>query len=159
MTEPPVLALLVTAALTCSVVAGVFFAFSSFVMSALARLPPEQGAAAMNAINVTVINPVFMLVFAGTAVLCLILAGGSLFWWPHSAGQLALLASALYLVGSLGVTMAFNVPLNNQLAAVQPAQLAATWSRYQRMWTFWNHIRMLASIGAALLFMGAALMR
>jgi uncharacterized membrane protein len=39
------------AALGCGLVAGVFFAFSTFVMKALARLPAEQGIAAMQAIN------------------------------------------------------------------------------------------------------------
>ena len=43
--------------------AGVFYAFSTFVMAALARMPPEQGIAAMNSINVTVINPWFFAVF------------------------------------------------------------------------------------------------
>ena len=59
------------AALGCGLIAGVFFAFSAFVMSALARLEPPQGTAAMQAINITVINPWFMGVFMGTAVVCL----------------------------------------------------------------------------------------
>ena len=45
------------------------FAFSSFVMPALRRLPPAQGVAAMQSINVTAVRPPFMLVFGGTAVL------------------------------------------------------------------------------------------
>ena len=40
------------AALGCAMMAGVFFAFSGFVMKALARLQPAQGVAAMQAINV-----------------------------------------------------------------------------------------------------------
>src|SRR5258705_6992637 len=43
-------------ALGAGLVAGVFFAFSSFVMAALARLPPAQAIAAMQSINVTVVN-------------------------------------------------------------------------------------------------------
>jgi len=39
------------AALGSGVVAGVFFAFSSFVIPALARLPPAQGVLAMQSIN------------------------------------------------------------------------------------------------------------
>jgi uncharacterized membrane protein len=37
-----------------------FFAFSSFVMRALARLPPAQGIRAMNSINVLAVTPVFI---------------------------------------------------------------------------------------------------
>ena len=44
------------------------FAFSSFVMPALRRLRPAQGAAAMQSINVTAVRPPFMLAFGGTAV-------------------------------------------------------------------------------------------
>lgn len=52
--------------LGCGLMAGVFFAFSSFVMNALARLQPTQGIAAMQSINITVINPLFMAPFLGT---------------------------------------------------------------------------------------------
>jgi uncharacterized membrane protein len=53
-------ALTLFAALGCGVVAGVFFAFSAFVMRALARLPAQQGIAAMQAINVAAVTPVFI---------------------------------------------------------------------------------------------------
>ena len=69
-----------------------------------------------------------------------------------------LAASLLYLLGCFGVTMVFNVPLNNQLAAVAPAQEAAAWSRYLDVWTIWNHVRTLASIVSAILFTAAMLM-
>ena len=52
------------AVLGSGLVAGIFFAFSSFVMRALGRLPYQQGSAAMKAINVTVINPLFFLAFS-----------------------------------------------------------------------------------------------
>jgi hypothetical protein len=56
------------AALGTGLIAGLLFAFSAFVMNALARLPPEQGIAAMQSINVAVLNPLFFTVFFGTAV-------------------------------------------------------------------------------------------
>jgi uncharacterized membrane protein len=59
--------LTLVAALGCGLIAGVFFAFSTFVMSALARLQPAQGIAAFQAINITVYNPWFMGTFLGTA--------------------------------------------------------------------------------------------
>jgi hypothetical protein len=67
-------ALALFSALGCGLVAGVFFAFSSFVMNALARLPAAQGIAAMQSINVVVINPLFMTAFLGTAAACVLLA-------------------------------------------------------------------------------------
>ena len=158
MLERATLTLAFAAAIGSGVVGGIFYAFSSFVMAALGRLPSAQGAGAMKAVNVTVINPVFMLAFMGTAVLCLVLAGASLIWWGRTGGMLILAASLFYLVGCIGVTMVFNVPLNNQLAAVAPAQEAALWSRYLDVWTAWNHVRTLASILSAILFTAALLL-
>ena len=66
--------LTLAAALGAGLVAGIFFAFSAFIMAALKRLPPEGGISAMQSINVAVLNPVFFLVFFGTAVAALILA-------------------------------------------------------------------------------------
>lgn len=76
------------AALGAAIVGGIFYAFSSFVMQALSRIPPGQGIAAMNAINVVVVNPSFMLAFAGTALLCVLLAAGALFRWEETRAGL-----------------------------------------------------------------------
>jgi len=50
-------ALTLLGALSCGMMAGVFFAFSAFVMKALARLPVEQGVAVMQAINLAAVIP------------------------------------------------------------------------------------------------------
>ena len=157
MLERAIFTLTFAAAIGSGVVGGIFYAFSSFVMAALGSLPSAQGAGAMKAINVTVINPVFMLAFMGTAALCLVLAGTSLIWWGRPGGMLMLAASLFYLAGCFGVTMLFNVPLNDRLAAAAPAQEAALWSRYLDVWTAWNHVRTLASILSAILFTAALL--
>src|SRR5918992_1573611 len=60
-------------AVASGLVGGVFFAFSNFVMKALGRLRPSEGAAAMQAINVTVINPLFMTALFGTGLTSLVL--------------------------------------------------------------------------------------
>ncbi|MGH6854647.1 MAG: DUF1772 domain-containing protein [Aestuariivirga sp.] len=145
------------AAIGSGLVAGVFFAFSSFVMAALGRLPPAEGIAAMNSINITVINPGFMLALFGTGLVCLALAVSSYFWWDQSSGKLILIASLIYIVGCAGVTMVCNVPLNDALAAVQTCtpEAANVWSRYLRDWTNWNHVRTGASFVSAILFTAA----
>ena len=61
--------LIMVSALGCGVIAGVFFAFSSFIMGALGKLPPTEGISAMQSINIVVINPLFMGVLFGTAAL------------------------------------------------------------------------------------------
>lgn len=142
------------AALGCGLIAGVFFAFSTFVMKALAQQPPAQGIAAMQAINITVINPWFMTAFLGTSVVCLILVVFALLRWQQPGAAYLLVSASLYLVGCFGVTMVFNVPLNDALANVNPDtnEGATLWARYLTNWTFWNHVRAIAAFIAAALF-------
>jgi uncharacterized membrane protein len=142
------------AAIGSGLIAGVFFAFSTFIMSALARLQPPQGIAAMQSISITVINPWFMTAFMGTAAACLFLAVFALLKWHHPNAVYLLVGSLLYLVGTFGVTMVCNVPLNDALAIVKPdsTEGATLWARYLTDWTFWNHIRTIAALAAATLF-------
>jgi uncharacterized membrane protein len=139
----------------CALIAGVFFAFSTFVMNALSRLQPAQGIAAMQSINITAINPLFMTALFGTAATCLLLTVSSLSKLSQPDAVYLFGGSLLYLIGTVGVTIAFNVPLNNSLAIADPSstQSANLWAKYLTDWTFWNHIRTVAALLAAVLFM------
>ncbi len=140
-------------ALGSGLVGGVFFAFSTFVMNALAQRPQAEGIAAMQAINITVINPLFMLAFLGTAVACLILGILSLLQW-HPPGTIYSLSGCLcYLIGTFLVTIACNVPLNDALATVDPdsAQGARVWANYLVNWTNWNHVRTVFALASTVL--------
>ena len=147
------------AAVGSGLVAGIFYAFSSFVMGALGRLPAAHGIEAMQAINVVVINRSFMLAFFGTALLCLALLVAAYLRWSDGSGKLLLLGSLLYLIGTIGVTMAFNVPLNNALAAARPetAEAASLWAHYLGRWTMWNTVRTVASAASMILLVVALL--
>ena len=136
------------AALGCGLMAGVFFIFSNTVMSALDKLQPPEGIAAMQSINKVILNPLFFLVFIGTAVLCVFLAL-SLFWnWGHPGYVYMLIGILFYLIGSFLVTVVFNVPMNETLDAVRPDSLetANLWTRYLSDWTAWNHVRAVACL-------------
>jgi uncharacterized membrane protein len=136
-------ALTLAAALGCGIMAGVFFAFSTFVMRALARLPAPKGIAAMQSINVAVLNFWFLSVFLGTGAASLWLAIRAATHLREPAALPMLAGAALYLVGNLVVTFAFNVPRNDGLEAVDPesGDGASVWARYLAEWTMWNHIR------------------
>ncbi len=142
------------AVLGCGLIAGVFFAFSAFVMKALARLPPGEGIAAMQSINIVVLNPWFLGVFLGTAAICVVALIASLLRWHQPGAVYLLVGAALYLLGSLLVTIVFNVPKNNALASVAPADpdAASLWANYVTNWTAWNHVRTAASLAAAASF-------
>ena len=142
-------------AVACAVVAGVFFAFSSFVMRALARLPPPQGLAAMQSINIVVINPAFMTALFGTGVACAAWAVYAVLHWHGAASAFLMGGSLSYFLGTIVVTIVGNVPLNNALAATNPARedAASFWVHYVRRWTAWNHVRTISGIAAAALFL------
>jgi uncharacterized membrane protein len=146
--------LIFTVAIGCGLIAGVFFAFSTFVMPALARLQPTQGIVAMQSVNITAINPLFMLTLFGTAVDCVFLSIMVLLKWNQASIAYLLVGSLLYLVGTIGVTIAFNAPLNDALAIAKAdsADGANLWIRYLTDWTFWNHVRTVAALAAAAVF-------
>ena len=137
-----------------ALVGGVFFAFSSFVMKALARLPSSEGIAAMQLINVVVINPSFMGAFMATAVLSLGVIALAVARWSHPSAAFFLGGAILYFVGTFLVTVVGNVPLNDQLAAVSATDPAAVklWEHYLNRWTMWNHVRTATAMVAALLY-------
>jgi uncharacterized membrane protein len=150
MTNPVLFVLTLAGLLGCALMAGAFFAFSTFVMRALARLPPPHGIAAMQSINVAVLNPLFLTPFVGTAVLC---AGLALVAWlrrPYPGSGWLIAGSLLYVVGTFLVTIAFNVPRNDRLATLDPLSSDAprAWAEYVATWTAWNHVRTAAALAA-----------
>lgn len=148
-------ALTLLAALGSALIAGIFLAFSNFVMKALARVAPASGIAAMQSINVVVLNPGFLGLFMGTALVCAVLLVVAIWRWQAPGAFCLGVGSLLYLLGTFGVTMAFNVPRNNALARQDAAgaEAAGFWRGYVAGWTMWNHVRTLAALAAAVLLL------
>ncbi len=142
-------------AIGCGLLAGIYFAFSAFVMRALDRTGAGTGTAAMNAINVEIVRSAFMPLFLGTTATSAVLALLALLRWSKPGSLVMLLGGVLYVFGMFGVTMAFNVPLNNTLAKVGAGEVDAVWPHYLDVWTRWNHVRTLASAAASALFIAA----
>jgi uncharacterized membrane protein len=157
MAELLVTSVLWFAAIGCGLLAGLYFAFSTFIMTALGSISQVHGVSAMNAINATIQRSLFMPFFVGTTLAGLALAIIAV-WRRGEPGATAMLAGGvIYVVGMFVCTMVFNVPLNNALAAVDPAgaEAAPVWARYLSDWTFWNHVRTIASAAACALFIAA----
>ena len=141
-------------ALGCGLMAGFFFAFSICVMRALSATPPEHGISAMQSINVAVINPWFLTPFFGMAVLSVLLNIAAVMRWQEPGAAYVMAGGLLYLFGTFLVTILFNVPRNNALAAVEAASKEGTtlWANYLITWTRWNHVRTIAALVAAASF-------
>jgi len=132
--------LVVATATGAGLIAGLFFFCSVVLMPALARIPGPAGIAAMQAVNVVIIRALFLVVFLGTAAAAVVLA-------VLAPQPLHLIAAAAYLVGVIGVTAAFNVPLNNALDRVEAdsAEGERLWRHFLSRWTPWNHVRTITS--------------
>ncbi|MGH2919278.1 MAG: DUF1772 domain-containing protein [Solirubrobacteraceae bacterium] len=142
---------MLASALGCGLAAGVFFAFSAFVMPALDRLPAAQSIAAMQSINKVAVTPAFMIALFGTALACVGLGIWAVLALDQRPAEWVLAGAALYLLGTIAVTIAANVPLNDALAAVNAhgGDAATRWSSYLTDWTLWNHVRAVAALGAS----------
>ncbi|MEV4636854.1 anthrone oxygenase family protein [Actinoplanes sp. NPDC049548] len=144
---------IITAATTVGsgLLAGVFFAFSAFVMSGLRRLPDASGAAAMRSINVTAQRPPLMIALFGASALCVVMIVRAIVTWSEPGAAWLLIGAILTIAGALGVTAAINVPLNNRLDAG-----TVTWSQFLAGWDPANHARTLLCLaGCAVLVVGA----
>jgi uncharacterized membrane protein len=146
---------LAAAARFIAVVGCVFFAFSTFVMKALARLPAETGIAAMQSINVMAVKSWFLVAFLGTAITCGAVVLSAFGRWGEPSAMWLLAGGVVFLLGTFVVTMIFNVPMNNALEALSATDpgRATHWTRYVAGWTAWNHVRTIASLAAAVLLL------
>jgi uncharacterized membrane protein len=148
--------LITFAAIGSGIVSGVFFAFSTFVMKSLDRLPPSQSVSAMNAINKAAPNGWFMTALFGSAFACIAVGIAAIVRWGKPGSTYLLIGSAICLIPVL-LTMAYHVPRNDALAKVDPGAVDALrhWRAYMPGWTAWNHVRTItAGAGAILLTIG-----
>lgn len=139
-----------------AVLGGVFVGFSTVVMPALARLPPRDGLAAMQVINVAAPRGWLMLPLIGSAVGSTVVGGGALLA-GHGDGRWLLMAGALAGVTAFAVTVGYHVPRNAALGAVDATSAVAdaTWASYQPGWTAFNSVRAaLALVSAGLMVAG-----
>jgi uncharacterized membrane protein len=148
------------AAVTSAVIGGLFYGFSTFVMSGLDRAEPIEAIAAMRGINAEAqANAPFLIVFVGSAVLALGVGVAALFRLSQP-GTGYVLAGAVFGLVAFIVTIAFNVPLNDRLDAIDPSGLSAAdalreWRAYLGPWTAWNHVRTVAPVlGSVLMLIG-----
>lgn len=152
MTSTIFLNVCVVAAVFTGLIAGIFLAFSDFIMKALKEATPAGGMEAMQVINRKVYGSLFLnLLFANT-VLVIAIASNTLIFGRGPATVWIVAGAAIYIVGVMLVTVICNVPMNKQLDALDfnAEDGIAYWRGYQVRWTWWNHLRALASVVSTL---------
>jgi uncharacterized membrane protein len=152
-TSTVVTVLLWAGALGCGLIAGVYFAFSGFIMQAFGKIDATQSIPAMNSINETILRSSFMPLFFGTSIISVLLMITALLHWGEAGAALTLVAGVVYFVGMFVCTVVINVPLNNSLARQDPESADAhrAWSRYLVTWTSWNHLRTISALVSSIL--------
>jgi len=140
--------------ITGGILSGLFFVFSNTIMKSLYTIEPEVGIKAMQQINSTIINPLFMIMFMGTPLLSLYLVIVAWTGTFGTAGYWLIPGGLIHLLGSFLVTIVGNVPLNNTLAVVNPLSLKGNrvWLEYKQKWVPLNHVRTVASVLSTMCF-------
>ncbi len=144
---------LVSAALLCSLVAGFVFAFACVAMPGLGTLGAREFLHSFQVIDRVIQNnqPLFVLVWAGSAVTLLLSAGIGFVRLTGPDRALLLIAVVVYLFGVQVPTLTINVPLNNQLQALDLEAMsddALTEARasFEPRWNRWNQIRTILAV-------------
>ena len=142
-----------TAALSSGLMAGIYFAFSGFIMRAFDNIGTSHAVAAMNSINEAILRSWFMPLFFGSSIVSALLAILAVVYWGEAGSIYALIAGLVYFTGMFVSTVVFNVPLNNLLAKQDPDSDEAkqVWSHYLKTWTRWNHLRTVCSLVTSVL--------
>jgi uncharacterized membrane protein len=138
--------------------AGTYFTWATGVMPGLANVDDRTFVAAVQEMNSAIVNPIFMATFVGTPVLtaaAAILCGPRVRPWTVAATLLA--------IGTVGITVLGNVPLNEALEAAGPVDkipdLAAVRSDFEPVWVGLNIGRCFTSAGAVACLAWGALRR
>ena len=145
-------------ALWSAVIAGVFSAFSEFVMRALRQARPAAGIESMQHINRTVLRTQFVAGIVSIPPISIGFAGYALSALTGEIAAVVTCAAIIFCLGVFLTTVIGNVPMNNRLAGFSPdsTQAEVYWSEYTRIWTRLNHVRALASLVTAILYFAAA---
>jgi uncharacterized membrane protein len=154
--------LLALALLTAALMAGFFYAYSISVIPGLAASGDLLAAVrAMQGINASTRTLLFAFTFFGALVFPLLAAAAvALAACPWQVVALTLAGALAYGLGVVAVTFAFNIPLNETLAAARPTaeQAVEVWRNYTVPWTAWNHLRTVSSILALTLLTAALIL-
>jgi len=138
---------LLVAALAAGLQAGTYFTWATGVMPGLANVDDRTFVHAMQQMNIAIVNPVFIATFLGAPLL----AGASIAVAGSHARPWAIAATVLA-VGTLVITFAGNIPLNDALDAAGPVDkikdLAAVRADFESLWVKLNIARTLTSAGA-----------
>lgn len=136
------------ATLLCSLVAGFLLAFVLVVMPGIQRLNDREFIRAFQVIDGIIQNnqPIFVFIWLGSILFLLTSVLLEIRQFNGIVHPLIIVASVIYLFGVQLPTFTINVPLNNQLQALNVEQmndsaLKSARLKFEPRWNRWNSIR------------------
>jgi uncharacterized membrane protein len=154
-------ALLVSAALLCSLVAGFLFAFAAVVMPGIKKLDDGAFILAFQVIDGVIQKgqPLFQLVWIGSVLLLIAATGMGMLRLTGLDRVIILAAAASYVLAVQLPTITINIPLNNKLQALDPGTLSEATAKSARgqfevRWNRWNTFRTLFAMVVSGLLLG-----
>jgi uncharacterized membrane protein len=152
--------ILLLATFLCSLVAGFLFAFAIVVMPGIKSLTDGEFIRSFQVMDRLIQNnqPVFLLVWVGSAVT--LVAAFALGFARLDGASFALMTVCMitYILGVQAPTLIVNIPLNNELQALdlsnadEPAQQQAR-QKFESRWNRANNVRTCISCLVAALLM------
>ncbi|MES2689241.1 MAG: anthrone oxygenase family protein [Bacteroidota bacterium] len=145
--------LLFASVLLTALIAGLFYGWACSVVPGLGRITDREYISAMQSMNKAIINPVFMLSFMGALI---VLPLACYYSYSHSSitcFYLMLAAALFYIIGSFGITMACNVPLNNSLesfdlSSATAVEITQKRTSFEMPWNKYHLVRTIAAVAS-----------
>ena len=130
--------------------AGLFYAWSVSVIPGTQKIENITYLNTMQSINREILNPAFFLIFFGSLI-TLVYSTYLTYSINTKTFWFLLIATLIYLIGTVGVTGLGNVPLNNELESIKlgelnPQKIAEFRNYYESSWNRLHTIRMLFSV-------------
>jgi uncharacterized membrane protein len=129
--------------------AGLFYAWLVSVIPGTRKIADMTYLETMQSINREILNPAFYLIFMGSLIMMAISTiqqyGSGISFWILVA------ATLVYLVGTFGITIIGNVPLNDTLEALNLSELSDVEiinfrKTYEKKWNRWHWFRTIFSV-------------
>ena len=117
---------LIGATLLCSLVAGLVFSFAVVVMPGIKDLKDGEFIRAFQVMDGVIQRnqPLFMLVWVGSAIVLLVAAGLGIAELAGEQRVLLIVATGLYLFAVQLPTLTINIPLNNKLQTLDVDEMS-----------------------------------
>ncbi len=129
--------------------AGFFYAWSVSVIAGTKKVTHFTYLETMQNINREILNPAFFIVFFGSLLSLIITT--YLQFQNRPMCWLLLASTIIYLIGTFGVTAFGNVPLNNELDALNISNIGLTELEsfrvyYEHRWNYYHSIRTVSNV-------------